>query len=424
MANPQSVSDMSQYNGWLKIRYAKNPSFAVPDKAIDAILKLFLFAGMETLAKTYNIPVVLNLGGGDTFAAPNSGAFNYNEPVSGRSEEASVNSFDIISRSKVPYTDLQRAAGGGEKSFGNFMDLQYRIMETRLKKKQLIEALYGQEGLGVVSSVATNAITITALSWAPLIWTVSRGETLEIRDTTGATLRGYCTLNPATGTLPVITSTKVINVDSCPAGVVATDVIWYKGQFGNTCLGVSQRVQKTTGTMDGITVTDNEMWQATTFSAGSAALSFTKFQGIVAAMTDKGAYGECTSFLNTHAFSDIISAELVSTTNRAQRNYDASYSKEMTTQGTMKVRFVEQNGEIELVPSAFIKNGIAPVLRMQDWIRVGVTDMTRTFPGTDGDFIQPIPGAHGAEIRAWANTVPFCKLPAMSGCITAIVNTL
>ena len=76
----------------------------------------------------------------------------------------------------------------------------------------------------------------------------------------------------------------------------------------------------------------------------------------------------------------------------ALRKYDGSYSRNKAENGSESLVFFSQNGEIEIVPSIYVKEGYAYILYAEDWARVGSSDVTFQRPGADGRFFRDLEG--------------------------------
>lgn len=218
-------------------------------------------------------------------------------------------------------------------------------MLRSMAKKLEIEMLYGQVGYGSVSAAAGVNITIATAEWAPGIWAGSEGMPIEVRDVTGAIVRGTSTI------ASVNMDTRVITTSGAIAGVVATDVIWHEGAYGNEFAGVHKILTTSSGTLFNINVASFNLFKGNEYSASSAALSFNKLNKAASRAVEKGQDGKLVALVNPRGWSDMLNDQA------ALRQYDSSYKSSEMENGAKGLKFHSQNGEIEIVPSIYVKEG-------------------------------------------------------------------
>jgi hypothetical protein len=284
-------------------------------------------------------------------------------------------------------------------------------MMRSMAKKLEIEMLYGQMGYATVASAAGPAITITTAEWAPGIWAGSVGMPLEIRDSTGATIRG-------TGSVySVNMDTRVVTLESAISGLVSGDVIWHKGAYGNEFAGVHRILTQASGTLFNIPVAQYELFRGNQYDALSGALSFTKMNLAAARAVEKGLDSSLLALINVRAWANILSDQA------ALRKYDQSYTPAKAETGAKSILFHSQNGEIEIEPSIYVKEGYAYLLSLEEWCRVGSADMTFKRPAYEGEFFREAENAAGYELRLWSDQALFCYAPGRSVIMINVVNS-
>jgi hypothetical protein len=279
-------------------------------------------------------------------------------------------------------------------------------MLRSMSKKLEIEMFYGQMGYATVASATTTVVTITTAEWAPGIWSGAEGMPIEIRDTTGATSRGEFTVVGVDMDL----STVTLNSSAAAAGVVATDVIWHKGVH---------KIITNTGTLFNINAASYNLWKGNSYSAGSAALSFTKLIKAAARAYEKGAEGKTLTLVNPRTWTDLLSDQA------ALRKYDTSYSETGLKNGSRSLTFYSQSGEITIEVSNYVKEGYAFLLQSDDWKRVGSSDISFRRPGGGegaDQFLREVENAAALEIRSWTDQALFCRAPGHQTIIQSIVN--
>lgn len=283
-------------------------------------------------------------------------------------------------------------------------------MLRSLSKKLEIEMLYGQMGYATVASVAGQVVTITTAEWAPGIWAGAEGMPVEIRDVTGATSRGVSKVTSVSMTNQTITLAAV------PATVVAGDVIWHEGAYGNEFPGIHFILSISSGTLFNINVSSYNLFAGNIYPAGGGALSFSKLNLAAARAVEKGLDGGLMALVNPRAWANMLADQA------ALRKYDASYSPAELKNGSRSIRFYSQNGELEIEPSIYVKQGYAYLLYLEDWSRVGSTDLTFKLPGSNEEFFRQTENSAALELRLFSDQALFCASPGKNVLINGIVN--
>lgn len=405
--NPSAT--VGNLNGLFKETYANKLEQLIPEQVKLMNMIPFLSKDKQP-GNLYHQPVILGLEHGITFASSDEDAFNLNPPVAGVIRDAQIKGSPAVLRSFLGYTAASRAAQGDGKAFMDATKYLVANMLRSMAKKLEIEMLYGQNGYGVVGSVSGTAITISTAEWAPGIWAGAEGMPIEIRDSSGATSRGESVVQS------VNFETRVVTLSAAISGVIATDVIYHKGAYGNEFIGIHEIVNKQTGTLFNINVGTYNLFRGNRFDAGSAALSFTKLNLAAARAVEKGLEGKLVAMVNPRAWANMLNDQA------ALRRYDGSYSKKKLENGSEALSFYSQNGEIEIHPSIYVKEGYAYLLSVEDWCRVGSSDMTFKRPGQGDQFFRDLENSAGYELRLYTDQAVFCSAPARNVLIYGIVN--
>lgn len=409
VANVFSTPDntVGNLNGLFKEVYADKMKELIPDGV--KILNMIKFMSKDKQpGNLYHQPVVLGLEHGITFASSEDDAFALLPAISGAIKDAQVRGSPAVLRSILGYTAASRAAQGGAQAFMDATKFVVGNMLRSMVKKLEIEMIYGQVGYATVGSITTNAITITAAEWAPGIWAGAENMPLEIRSSAGV-LKGYCNV------VSVNMETKIVNVDAAPAGIIGGDVIWHKGAYGNEFVGI-HKVLTSTGTLFNIDTSTYNLFKGNEYDAQNGALSFSKLNQSIARAVEKGLEAKVTALVNPRAWANMMNDQA------ALRKYDGSYSKQKAENGSESLLFHSQNGEIEIIPSIYVKEGYAYILYTEDWARVGSTDVTFQRPGADGRFFRDLENASGYELRCYTDQAIFCASPGKNVLIKNIVN--
>jgi hypothetical protein len=396
-------------NSLFKEVYADKVKDLIPDGV--KIMKKVAFAPKDKQpGNFYHQPVILGMEHGITFASSDDDAFNLQAPLAGVIKDATIRGNPAVLRSALGYSAASRASQGGKQSFEDATKYLVANMLRSMAKKLEIEMLYGQMGYGTVASVSGTTITITTAEWAPGIWAGAEGMPVEIRDVTGATVRGTSVVTR------VDMDARTVTLAAAIPGTIGTDVIWHGGAFGKEFAGIHRLLSQTTGTIFGIDVSAFQLFRASQYPAGSAALSFTKLGQAAARATEKGHEGKLLALVNPRAWSNVNNDQA------ALRKYDQSYSSSKVEAGGESLLFHSQNGSIEIEPSIYVKEGYAYLLCIEDWSRVGSADMSFKRP-TGDEYFRELENAAGAELRLYTDQAIFCPTLGRNVLITGIVNT-
>lgn len=399
-----TANDLSTLNGLFKETYAKKMEQLIPE-GTKLLQKIPFLPKEQQPGNNYHQPVVLGMEHGVTFADSGEGAFNLLPPVAGQVKDATVRGYQLVLRSVLSYVAASRAMGNGSRAFEDATKFLVKNMLDSVNKKLEIELLYGQMGYGTVASISTNTITVTTAEWAPGIWAGAEGMPVEIRSTAGA-LRGESKVTA------VDLAARTITLESAPAGVIATDVIWHKGAYGKEFAGL-HKIFTNTGSLFGISATDYNLWKANTFAPSSpSVLSFSIIQQAIAKGVEKGLDSDVMCLVNPGHWDDLLTEQA------AFRMYDSSYSSAQVENGGKSIKFYGQNGAIEIVPSIYVKEGYAYIMALEDMVRVGSTDVTFKRPGQGDNFFRDMEDSAGYELRAYTDQALFCSRPGRQIIVT------
>jgi hypothetical protein len=405
MSYVAQANTMATLNGLFKERYADKIERLIPDGA--KLMKEIPFISRDKQpGNFYHQPVVLGLEHGVTFAADADGAFALNNAVPGQIKDATVRGFQLVLRSILSYSAAARAMGPGERAFEDATKFLVGNMLASVTKKLEIELLYGQVGYAVIASIASNVISIADTDWAPGIWAGAEQMPIDIYSSNLLTFRGTATVTA------VSLENKTITINATPAGTVATDVIYHFGAQGKEFAGVHAILNNNTA-LFGIDASVYNLWKGSQFDASIASvpqlMSFAIVESAIEKGIEKGLDRDVTVMVNPAQWNALLTEQA------AKRLYDSSYSDAELENGAKVLKFHGQNGIINLVPSIYVKGGFAYVMCMEDWVRVGSTDVTFKRPGQAGDnFFRDLENAAGYELRCYTDQALFCAKPGRS----------
>lgn len=403
-----SANQYKDMNALFKEVYADKVKELIPDGV--KLLNLIDFMSKDKQpGNFYHQPVVLGLEHGITFASSDEDAFNLRPAISGVIKDAIVRGNSAVLRGLIGITAVSRSQGSKQA----FMDATKYVVGNMLRsmtKKIEAEMLYGQMGYAIVASVSGSTVTITTAEWAPGLWAGAEKLPIEIRDTTDAVSRGEAKVSKVDMDL------RTVTFDSALPGVTAGDVLWHAGAHGNEFPGIHKILTQSSGSLFGISVTDFNLFKGNSFPVGGA-LSFTKVISAAARPVEKGQEGRLLCLCNPRGWANMNSDEA------ALRRYDSSYSSEKTKNGSRSLVFYSQNGEIEIQPSIYIKEGFAYLIDLSEWARVGSSDITFKRPGQGEQFFKDSENAAAYELRLYTDQALFCAAPGKNCILTGIVNT-
>lgn len=405
-----SVADVqTSLNGNFKYMYADQIQKLKPEDI--HFLDDLPFTEAQKIGRLYLQPVLLTLSHGITFA-PSSAVPQLNSSVTSQMLEAQVDGFQSILRDQISYEAASRAASS-RAAFKDATQLIVENMRVSHMMKLEIQELYGQVGLCTVASTSLNVITVPPATWGPGIWTGAEGMPISIYSAAGV-YRGDCTITVISLEL------KQLTVDALPAGTVATDVIYFKGAFGNEPAGI-HKILANTGLLFNIDASKWNLWAAYAFNCSGGALTFNKIIQGCAKARPKGMRGAIKLYVNPSAFADLVN-EI-----EAARGFSATnqWSPNQIERGTQNLVYHGVNGTVEIQVHDIVWGGNAYGLIMDgSWKRIGSSEVTFRLPGRPQDeFFMELENTAAYELRSFADFAPFCCRPGANILFTNINNT-
>lgn len=397
-------------NGLFKMTYADKIGELIPDGTkIQQMIK-FLPKDRQP-GEAYNQPVTLQMEHGVTYADDSEGAFNLNDSIAGQMKNATIRGYQLVLRSAISYAAASRAMAGGDRAFEDATKYLVGNMLSSIAKKLEVEILYGQMGLsvvdGAVNSGSNATVPLVAAEFAPGIWAGGEGMPLDV-------VRAGALVPALSGVNAIVV--KAVNLEDreltidLPAALQDGDILYAKGAFGKEFAGI-HKILTNTGTLFGIDASQYTLWKGTEYTLPTTdVLSFAVIQSAVAKGVEKGLDADVVCLVNPGHWDDLLTEQA------ALRMFDSSYSAETADNGSKRIKFHSQNGMIEIVPSIYVKEGYAYCLCIEDWARVGSTDVTFRRPGAavDGEFFRELENRAGYELRCYTDQALFCAKPGRS----------
>lgn len=407
----------STINAWLKEVYADSIQDLIPEGV--RLLKMVAFeAGEKEIGDKYVQPLTLTHESGFSVG---SGAFSLNDAVAATYAEAQVEGKNLLLRTQVSY-DAAARASSSKKAFKKWGDQVIGNMTSSFKKRLEILHFYGGTGLGQVSAVSdssgTNTLTITAASWASGIWAGSEGMALDCYSAISAGTQRNTNATLAISSVNLVSRTVTVTGNATDtAAIQPNDHLFFRGFRGNEMNGLDKIVTATT-TIYNVDPGAYALWKGNSHAAGGR-LTFAKIQQAVALGVAKGLDEKVTVFCAPESYTDL------NTDLAAFRKLDSSYKSSKGENGVESITFFGLAGEIEIVPSIYVKRGEAFCVPLKKLKRIGSTDVTMRMPGmSEEELMLQMPSNAGYEMRLFYDGNLFCERPAWMTKITGIVNSV
>lgn len=410
---------MAQYNtattvnSWLKEIYADSIQSLIPE-GVRLIKAIKFQAGEKELGDAYIQPVALTHEFGFSVG---TGAFSLADHIAATYAEAQVSGKNLLLRTAVSY-DAMAKASNSKKAFMKWSEQVVGNMTSSFTKRLEILHFYGSTSLAAVGALSdssgTNTLTITTASWASGIWAGSEGMEL---DAYTSTVKQNSNATLVVSAVDLVARTVTVTGNSSDtAAIDVGSTLHFRGFYGSEMNGLDKIVTNT-GTLYNISAASYGLWKGNSYSAGSGKLTFKKIQQAVALGVAKGLDEKVTCYVSPATWADL------NTDFSAMQRVDSSYKKAKGEQGVEGISFYGPNGEIEVIPSIYVKEGEAFCVPLGRFRRLGSTDVTMKMPGQPEDqLVLQLPSNAGYELRLFCDNNLFCERPSWTTKIGSIVN--
>lgn len=426
MANVPATT--TTLNGLFKQVYGDEVIDLVPEE--NLILQGVPFSKSDKMGDKYNQPVVVQQEHGFTFSGPNSGAFNLNDAVSMRTQNAQVDAYQIVLRGQMSYEAASKAANGGAASFMDATQLQTQNMVESTARVLEVQCLYGQSATGIggvadTTNVSTTSTSIlfSAAGWAAGTWAGMENAPIDIFQSNGTKLNSNAPLTISTVSVAsrtiVVTTTSTADITAIDTYFdgTATGYVNYYGAAGNDMAGLDKIITNS-GTLFNINAATYNLWAGNSYAVGGN-LSFAKLQAGVAVAQSRGLKEDVQVLINPVTWQYLVTEQ------SALRMYDSSYSTGELDNGSKTLRFYSQNGVLEVKSHIYVKQGDGFIVPFKRLKRVGAQDMSFTSPGNfeTGEIFTQLQAQAGFEYRIFSDQAIFCEKPATTVKLTGITNS-
>ena len=403
MAFTGTANTVTSLNALFKESYAENINYLVPDGV--RFYKMIDFIKHEKRpGALYHQPVSLTLEHGFTYGGANGGVFALNDAAAGVMQDATIQGHEMVLRSAIGVGAVSRSLNSAtsfEKATKYLVANMLRSFSRRLE----VQMLYGKSGISKIKTSTTGAVLeLKPSDFASGIWSGAEGMEIDL---------------PA-GTRKVVSvdfDAFTVTVDSAIV-VTAEDDVYYKAAQANEFAGI-ESIIRNSGVLFGINASTYNLWKGRVLDNGGVKrdISFELITSAVTKLIEKGLVDRRASVCINPSQFDVLLADLA-----AKRTFDQSYKTEEQKEGSKSIKFYSQNGEIEVVPSIYVKQGHAFVLCMEEFMRVGSRDITFDMPGYEGQFFRLLNDSNGYELRAYTDQALFCSAPGLQALITDLAS--
>ena len=401
------ASTVSQLNGLFKQSYGDNIVNLVPDGV--KLYKMIDFISHEKrTGDLYHQPVSLTLEHGFTYGGTGGSVFNLEAANAGVMKDAQVQGHEMVLRSAISIGAVSRSLNSAtsfEKATKHLVANMLRSFTRRLE----VQMLYGKRGLATVGSLSGQAAVINADFWAPGIWSGAEGMRVDVYQSDRSTVR-VLDLEISSVAFDTRTITFVANAGTLTAG----DILYYKGSNSNEFDGV-ESIIRNTGTIFNINAASYNLWQGSVVTA-AVDISFELITNGLTKLVEKGLVERKVQCLIHPKQFDVLLADLAS-----KRSFDQSYKSGEAVDGHKAIKFFSQNGEIEVIPSIYVKQSHAFILCLEEFMRVGARDVSFDMPGYEGEFFRLLSDSNGYELRAYTDQALLCQAPGLQ-CLIEDLN--
>lgn len=404
----------------LKTIYADLSDPLAPE---DSFARDIKFQAGKKIGKEYLWPVRLGLELGVSFSLSHD-AFALATAIDGLYQDATASGAEILVRSQLSYgqmSTLSESKGESAKAYDQGVAVKILGMTQGHELFREMQLWYGSgsgnasvANIGVVAAIGADDspatdqiyITITRATFIPGFWQNFLNGTLDIYATNTIVGAGGSGLYTVVGvdiqrcrlTLSG-TSANITTLSGQAAGLT----LHFAGSVGASMLGVQPILENVT-TVFGISAATYPQWKGITYAVGGT-LTFDKVVEALSVAADNGLKKGGKLYLNNRTWTDLLTDEV------ALRRYFGDKMGDKAAPGFKELEFITNCGVIKIQAYQYCKQGQAIFVPMDEWHRVGSSDITATLPGNPDEFFYlQLPGNAGAELRTYSDQ---CIVPDM-----------
>lgn len=330
---------------------------------------------------------------GITYADPDEDVVLLNAAEASESKEARVKPYQMFERAVLGYNAADKASAGG-KAFRDATEHMVMNMLRTMRKRVEIGLIRGQKALAVVSGLAGQVISIDPTSWAPGIWYGAKNQYIDVFQSNDSTVR-QAGLKIAS----VDIAAKTITVTGTTTGIVATDLIYFKGEnvagAKKNMVGLDM-IATNTGTLYNINAASYpDGWKGQTYAIGGN-LTMQKILEMCDLSGIAGCEMDVVALIPHKAFTKL------NVDQAALRDYDGSYSEGEARNGVRSIKYVGQMGTVDVVPHPYVWESECYIFAPTNFKRIGKEiGFTRQGPGGGPHIFRELTDNTGFELRCW-----------------------
>lgn len=400
----------------------------------NELVKKVKFLTGDKQGSTFHTPVILSNEHGISYMASADGKTKLADSISMSVADAQVNGYEMLGRSTLLYKTMSRAMAKGKSAFIGATEMVVKNAMQSMTNRLEDQILYGQGGLGVVSSTSaaqatTTATTlyldITAATWAVGLWTGAENAQVVFYNGSGALISSAADSIFTVSTVDV--ANKQITVTGTATGCAALSTAyratstalvqpyWFMTGGGTTTAPATTLAHKTfagidrmctiAGSIWGIDQTAYSLWRPNTVAVGGN-LTFDAINKGLGGAVGKGCREDLTLLVSPYVY-----AYLWDEIND-KRQYDASYKASEAVLGGDKIKLISLAGNMEILPHNKVKAGEAFAIPLSLCNRIGSSEITMQTPGTNSDeMLLHVPDYDAYEFRIFSDQAFICTKP-------------
>ena len=400
----------------------------------DSFARDVKFMTGKKIGREYYFPVRLGLELGASFSLSHN-AFALQSAVDGIYQDAVVSGAEITVRSQISYgqmSTLSESKGDSAKAYDQGVAVKILGMSQGHELFREMQLWYGSgsgnatvANIGVIAAVGNDDvpatderyITITRGTFIPGFWQNFIGGMLDVYN--GSTI-----VNDSTAT--AFYTVVGVDIQKCRITLSgeSTDItalaagytLHFHGSVGASMLGV-QPIMENTGTVFNIDAATYPQWKGISYAVNGV-LTFDKVVEALSVAADNGLKGGLNLYLNNRTWTDLLTDEV------ALRRYFGDEMGNKARPGFKELEFITNCGVTKIKPYQYMKQGLAFGVPVQEWHRVGSSDITATLPGNpDEFFFLQLPDNNGAELRNYSDQAIVPDMIFHTIMFTGIENT-
>lgn len=424
------ANTLASLNGITKIIYGELVN-AIPKRSF--FKKRLPLKAEKKIGNSWVELIVTSNEGGVTYGGNSGAMYDLEDAIAMGTQPASITSNEYTLKPQISYGAAQRAAENGKRAFAksvalvlaNSMDSMNRVHETSYIYGRAAKGIGQMAQSALVADTAETKIAVFSdAEWAPYVWAGCENRKLQAYDSGGVLIESggvskitLTTVYPGTRRLLLTMTSGLATALAAASAAGVVTFFWY-GSKTNDMYGIDYMFSNVSEELFGIDAGDYSQWQGNNFPVSSGPLTFSKVQGFAGQLTNRGLDDEDLILLcNPLTWVDLANEQA------SLRLYDDSFRQEMAKQGFNALRYMSQNGWIQIFSSGYVKGGTAYMFPLSCLKRIGSSDAEMNLPGQEAEFWTNVPGKNGCESRIYSDHAIFCSKPHATAKISGFTNT-